>query len=71
LDCTFLLFKSKYSILTPLFGSMKAPRPTAARLSSVNLADFFARKDLADFLLEALLDFLANGFAHSVCYILS
>ncbi len=40
---------------------------TAARLSSLSLADFFARKDLADFLLEALLDFFANGFAHSVC----
>jgi hypothetical protein len=37
------------------------PKPTAARLSSVSLADFFARKDLADFLLEALLDFLAVG----------
>jgi hypothetical protein len=31
-----------------------------ARLSSVRFADFFARKDLGDFLLEALLDFLAN-----------
>ncbi len=45
--------------------------PTASRLSSVNLADFLARKDLADFLLEALLDFLADGFAHSVCNISS
>jgi hypothetical protein len=44
---------------------------TAARLSSVSLADFFAKKDLADFLLEGLLDFPANGFAHSVCNILS
>jgi hypothetical protein len=52
------------NILTPLFGSVKALRPT--RLSSVKLADYFARKDLADFLLEALLDFLAYGFAHSV-----
>jgi hypothetical protein len=39
--------------------------------SFVNLADFFARKGLADFLFEALLDFLANGFTHSVCNILS
>ncbi len=36
------------------------PRPTAARLSYVNLADFFARKSLAGFLHEALLDFLAT-----------
>jgi hypothetical protein len=36
------------------------------------LADFLARKDfLADFLLEALLDFLAVGFAFSVCNIFS
>jgi hypothetical protein len=35
---------------------------TAARLSSVSLADFFARKDLADFLLEALLDFSRRRF---------
>ncbi len=47
----------------------KIPRP--ARLSSVSLADFFARKDLADFLLEALLDFLAIDLAHSVFNILS
>jgi hypothetical protein len=45
--------------------------PTAARLSSVSLADFFARQDFADFLIEALLDFLAVGFVHSVCNILS
>ncbi len=45
--------------------------PTAARLSSVSLAAFFVRQDLADCLLEALLDFLANGFAHSMCNILS
>ncbi len=30
------------------------PRPSAAWLSSGSLADFLARKDLADFLLEAL-----------------
>ena len=47
------------------------PRPTAARLSSGSLADFLARKDLADFLLEALLEFLANSFTHSVCNIFS
>ncbi len=47
------------------------PRPTAARLSSGSLADFLARKYLADFLLEALLDFLAVGFAYTVCNILS
>ncbi len=47
------------------------PRPTAARLSSGSLADFLARKDLADFLLEALLDFLAVGFSYTVCNILS
>jgi hypothetical protein len=41
-------------------------RPTAARLSSGSLADFLTRKDLADFLLEALLDFLAVGFAYDV-----
>jgi hypothetical protein len=35
------------------------------------LADFLARKDLADILLEALLDFLAVGFAYSVYNILS
>jgi hypothetical protein len=46
-------------------------RPTAARLSSGSLADFLGRKDLADFLLEALLDFLAVGFAYSVYNILS
>jgi hypothetical protein len=46
-------------------------RPNAARQSYVSLADFFAIKDLADFLLEALLDFFANDFAHSVCHILS
>ncbi len=33
--------------------------PTASRLSSINLADFLARKILAAFLLEALLDILA------------
>ena len=44
---------------------------TAARLSSVSLADFVARKDLADFLLDTLLDFLAVGFAYSVGNILS
>ncbi len=38
------------------------PKPTAARLSSVSVADFFARKDLADFLLEALLDFSCRWF---------
>ncbi len=35
------------------------------------MADFFARKDLADFFLEALLDFFAVGFAYSVSNILS
>jgi hypothetical protein len=45
--------------------------PTATRLSFASLAGFFARRDLADFLLDVLLDFLANGFAHSVCNILS
>ncbi len=44
---------------------------TDARLSSVSLADFFAREDLADFILEVLLDFLGVGFTHSVCNILS
>ncbi len=52
------------------FGFWTRTRLTAARLSSVSLADFVARKDLADFLLEALLDFLAVGFAYSVCNIL-
>ncbi len=33
------------------------PRPTAARLSSGSLADFLARKDLADFLVEAFARF--------------
>ncbi len=46
-------------------------RPTAARLSSGSLADFLTRKDLADFLLEALLDFLAVRFAYAVYNILS
>ncbi len=46
-------------------------RPIASRRSSVNLADFLFRKDLADFLHEVLLDFLAYGFAHSVNNILS
>jgi hypothetical protein len=46
-------------------------RPTASRLSSVNLADFLARKDLADFSHEVLLDFLVYGFVHSVNNILS
>jgi hypothetical protein len=41
-------------------------RPTASRLSPVDLADFLARKDLAYFLHEVLLDFLAYSFAHSV-----
>ncbi len=44
---------------------------TVDRLSSVSLADLFARKDLADFVLEALLDFLAICFEHSMCNILS
>jgi hypothetical protein len=44
---------------------------TTSCASSANLADFFARKDLPDYLLEALPDFLSNGFAHSVCNILS
>jgi hypothetical protein len=44
----------------------KRQRPTASRLSPVDLADFLARKDLADFLHEVLLDFLAYSFAHSV-----
>jgi hypothetical protein len=44
---------------------------TVDRLSSVSLADLFARKDLADFLLEALLDFLAIVFEHFMCNILS
>jgi hypothetical protein len=43
----------------------------ASRLSSVNLADFLARRDLADFLHEVLLDFLEYSFAHSVNNILS
>jgi hypothetical protein len=43
---------------------------TAARLSSDSLADFLAKKELADFLFEALLDFLAVGFTYSVCNIL-
>jgi hypothetical protein len=38
---------------------------------SGSLADFLTRKDLADFLLEALLDFLAVSFAYAVCNILS
>jgi hypothetical protein len=50
---------------------LRAPRPTASRLSSVDLADFLARKDLTDFLHEVLLDFLAYNFAHSVNNILS
>jgi hypothetical protein len=37
----------------------------------VDLADFLASKDLADFLHEVLLDFLAYVFAHSVNNILS
>jgi hypothetical protein len=44
---------------------------TVSRLSLVYLADFLARKDLADFLHKVLLDFLAYGFAHSVNNILS
>jgi hypothetical protein len=44
---------------------------TVSRLSLVYLADFLARKDLADFLHEGLLDFLAYGFAHFVNNILS
>ncbi len=35
------------------------------------MADFLARKDLADFYMKFLLDFLAYGFAHSVNNILS
>ncbi len=46
-------------------------RPTASRLSPVDLAVFLARKDLADFVHEVLLDFLAYSFAHSVNNILS
>ncbi len=38
------------------------PKPTAARPSCVSLADFFARKDLADFLPDALLDFSRRRF---------
>jgi hypothetical protein len=49
----------------------RKPRPTASRLNPVDLADFLARKDLADFLHEVLLDFLAYSFAHSVNNILS
>ncbi len=46
--------------------------PTAARLSSGSLADFLARKDLADFLLEAFARFSRRwGFACSVNNILS
>jgi hypothetical protein len=44
---------------------------TAARLSSGSLAGFLARKELADFLFEALLDFLTVGFTYSVRNILS
>jgi hypothetical protein len=44
---------------------------TAARMTSGSLADFLARKELADFLSEALLDFLAVGLTYSVCNILS
>jgi hypothetical protein len=49
----------------------RKPRSAASRLSPVDLADFLARKDLADFLHEVLLDFLAYSFAHSVNNILS
>jgi hypothetical protein len=41
--------------IVPMGGEECKPRPTAARVSSGSLADFLARKDLADFLLEALL----------------
>ncbi len=43
------------------FVSISA-RPTAARLSSGSLADFLARKDLADFLLEAFARFSCRWF---------
>ncbi len=45
---------------------MTDTRPAASRLCPVDLADFLVRKDLADFLHEVLLDFLAYSFAHSV-----
>ncbi len=57
--------------IVPMGGEECKPRPAAARLRSGSLADFLTRKDLADFLLEALLDFLAVGFASSVYNILS
>ena len=53
----------------PGLQGLPSGKPTASRLSSVNLADFLARIDLADFLLEALLEFLANDFAYSLCNI--
>ncbi len=54
----------------PGLQGLPSGKPTASRLSSVNLADFLARIDLADFLHEVLLDFLAYSFAHSVNNIL-
>ena len=50
----------------PGLQGLPSGKPTASRLSSVNLADFLARRDLADFLHEVLLDFLVYSFAHSV-----
>ncbi len=51
---------------------LQKPRPTADRLSSGSLADFLARKDLADFFcFILLLDCLAVGFPYSVNNILS
>ena len=52
--------KPDVAALTPLFGKLTALRPTASRLSPVDLANFFAREDLADFLHEVLLDFLVS-----------
>jgi hypothetical protein len=46
------------------------PRPILLTKLTVSLANFWARKDLANFLLEAL-DFLVVGFAYSVNNMLS
>ncbi len=43
-------------------GCKHEPRPTAARLSSGSLADCLARKELADFLLEAIARFFRRRF---------
>ncbi len=53
---------TEFGVLWVLNTYTRLTAPNAARLSSGRLADFLARKDLADFLLEAFTRFSRRRF---------